>query len=84
MKKKPHDNVRRAGIIDAEAVTREEIGIPSPNTCMIGAFAAATGWIAIEPVIASLRQYFRDEILEKNIRSAQRGFREVEVTYWPK
>ena len=82
--KRPHAHVQRVGLIDAEAVAREEMGISSPNTCMIGAFAAATGWIELESVISSLGHYFSGDILEKNIRSTQRGFREAEVIHWPK
>lgn len=81
---KPHEHVQRVGIIDAETVAREELGFPSPNTCMVGAFAAATGWVGLEFVLASLGHYFSDEILEKNTRSTQRGFDEVKVTQWPK
>jgi 2-oxoacid:acceptor oxidoreductase gamma subunit (pyruvate/2-ketoisovalerate family) len=82
MQKKPHDHVRRLGLINAEAVAREEIGIPSPNTCMIGAFAAATGWIDLESLLASLEHYFSGDVLQGNIRSAQRGYHEVEVLQW--
>jgi 2-oxoacid:acceptor oxidoreductase gamma subunit (pyruvate/2-ketoisovalerate family) len=81
---RPHEHVQRVGLIDAEAVARQELGIPSPNTCMIGAFAAATGWVNLESVLASLGHYFSGEILEKNIRSAQRGFHEAKVIQWPK
>jgi len=83
VKRRPDANVQRLGLIDAGAVASEEMGIPSPNTCLIGAFAAATGWIDLESVLASLGHYFKGDILEKNIRSAQRGFREVKVIQWP-
>ena len=81
---KPHENVQRVGVIDADAVAREEIGIPSPNTCMVGAFAAATGWIDLESVISSLGHYFSGDILERNIRSVSRGFHDLEVIHWSK
>ena len=84
VKERPHASIQLTGLVDAEMVAREEIGIPSPNTCMIGAFAAATGWVALESVIASLAHYFSGDILEGNIRSTQRGFREIEVIHWPK
>lgn len=84
IKKRPHANIQLTGLVDAEKVAREEIGIPSPNTCMIGAFAAARGWIGLESVVASLEHYFSGHILEGNIRSARRGFHEVEVIHWPK
>jgi len=84
IKKRPHANVQCTGLIDAEIVAREEIGMPSPNTCMIGAFAATTGWVALESVLSSLGHYFNGDILEGNIRSTQRGFDETEVIQWPR
>ena len=81
---KPHENISLLGMVDAELIAREEIGVAAPNTCMVGAFAAATGWISLESVVISLEDYFNGDLLKKNIRSAERGFDEVEVIQWPK
>lgn len=82
IKEKPHKNLRHMGVVDAEKIALEEIGIPSPNTVMLGTFAAATGWIELGHIVSSLRQYFSGDILKRNIRCAERGFNEVEVIKW--
>ena len=53
-----------------------------PNTCLIGALAATTGWLSLEAVIKGLGDYLDGEMLEMNIRNATRGFKEVEVQTW--
>ena len=81
---KPHERIRLLGIMDAEAVALEEIGVAAPNTCMAGTFAAATGWVTLESVLASLEDYFDGDILKRNIRCAERGFNEAKIFQWPK
>ena len=80
--KKPHDNVILAGVVDADAIAMEELGRASPNTCVLGAFAAATRWISLDCIFAGLEQYFSGEIFDRNMRTAERGFNEVRVTTW--
>lgn len=80
--KKPVENLSKAGIINATQVALCEIGKDFPNTCLIGALAATTGWIRLESVLKGLADYLDGEMLEKNIRNAQRGFNEVEVYSW--
>ena len=80
--KRPHPNIELCGVVHAEAIALDELGFASPNTCVAGAFAAATGWIDLDAVIASLEQYFKGETLKKNLRSAERGYREVEIIRW--
>ena len=82
IKKKPHQDLGQAGLVDAETIALEEIGMPSPNTTIIGAFAAATGWTTLEYVLSGLEQYFSGDILKQNIRCAERGFKEVEIIQW--
>ena len=72
-------NLVKVGIVDADKIAIEEIGFAMPNTCIIGAFAATTGLIELEPVLESLGDYFDGKKLEANIRCAKRGFKEVEV-----
>jgi len=82
IKEKPHDNIRLTGIVEAERIALEEIGIPSPSTCMVGAFAATTGWIALGHIFSGLEQYFSEDLLKRNRRCAERGFNEVRVIKW--
>ncbi len=75
----PDKNLEKVGIVDADKIAIEEIGFAMPNTCIIGAFAATTGLIELDPVLESLGDYFGGKKLEANIRCAKRGFKEVEV-----
>jgi 2-oxoacid:acceptor oxidoreductase gamma subunit (pyruvate/2-ketoisovalerate family) len=78
----PHENLKTGGVINATKIAVEEIGRDIPNTCLLGAFAAATRWLDLKSLLASLGDYLRGDILRRNIRSAERGFREVEVIQW--
>lgn len=80
--KRPHGNLKLAGVVNATQIAVEEIGRDVPNTCILGAFAAATRWIELDQVLAGLGQYFSGELLRRNLRSAERGFHEVKVIQW--
>jgi 2-oxoacid:acceptor oxidoreductase gamma subunit (pyruvate/2-ketoisovalerate family) len=80
--KQPEGNVSLAGIVNATQIAVEEIGRDIPNTCLLGAFAAATKWLSLESLVACLKDYLRGDVLDKNIRSMQRGFREVTIVKW--
>lgn len=78
----PHPNVTLIGVVDATRIALEEIARPIPNTCMMGAFAATTGWLTLEAMLWALGSYFEGESLRKNVRCAERGFREVQTKRW--
>ena len=78
-----HPNLERAGTVDATQIALDEIGRDIPNTCLLGALAATTGWLKLDSVLQGLGEYFEGEMLNKNLRNAERGFREVEVRQWP-
>jgi 2-oxoacid:acceptor oxidoreductase gamma subunit (pyruvate/2-ketoisovalerate family) len=80
--KRPSPNLAKVGVINATHVALCEIGRDIPNTCLIGALAATTGWLSLEAVIKGLGDYLEGEMLEMNIRNATRGFKEVEVQTW--
>lgn len=80
--KKPAENLSRVGVINATQVALCEIGRDIPNTCLLGALAATTGWVKLDSVIKGFADYLKGDILERNIRNAQRGFDEVEVHSW--
>lgn len=80
--KKPSDNLSKAGVINATQVALCEIGRDIPNTCLIGALAATTGWVSLDSVLKALADYLDGDMLERNIRNARRGFNEVEVYSW--
>ena len=82
LKNRPDDNLKIAGVINATQIAVEEIGRDIPNTCLLGAFAAATGWLDLQSILGCLGDYLSGNILERNLRSAERGYREVEVIRW--
>ncbi len=75
--KEPHENLALVAMADATRIAVEEIGLPAPNTGMLGVFAAATGWIKLESILAGLEDYFEGRKLEGNRRCVQRGFEET-------
>jgi 2-oxoacid:acceptor oxidoreductase gamma subunit (pyruvate/2-ketoisovalerate family) len=75
--KDPHENLALVAMADATRIAVEEMGLPTPNTGMLGVFAAATGWIKLESILAGLEDYFDDIKLEGNRRCVQRGFEET-------
>ena len=82
LEEKPAPNLCKAGVINATHVALCEIGKDIPNTCLVGALAATTGWVSLESVLKGLADYLEGEMLEMNIRNAKRGYNEVEVQTW--
>jgi 2-oxoacid:acceptor oxidoreductase gamma subunit (pyruvate/2-ketoisovalerate family) len=79
---RPNENLKIGAVVNATQIAVDEIGRDIPNTCLIAAVAAATGWLKLESILDSLPDYLRGDILERNLKSAERGYREVEVTKW--
>ena len=80
MQNSPDPNVKIIGNIDATRIALEEIKRPSTNTCLIGAFAAATGWLSIDSILSSLEELWEGRALEGNRRCARRGYEEICIT----
>jgi pyruvate ferredoxin oxidoreductase gamma subunit len=81
--KQPDPALKTGGLVNATGIAVQEIGRDIPNTCLLGAFAAATGWLSLDSVLKSLPEYLTGaDILQKNIKSAERGYKEVEVIKW--
>ena len=74
-----HENLKRVGIIDANKIALEEIGLPIPNTVIAGAFAKMSGLLDVEPCCEALQDYFSGKKLSANIICAKRGFEEVRL-----
>ncbi len=76
------ENLTVAGVIDATKIAVEEIGRDIPNSCLVGAFAATTKWVKLESVMAILKDYLSGDMLQRNMRSVERGYKEVKVLKW--
>lgn len=82
LEKRPNENVTIGGVVNATQIAVEEIGRDIPNTCLLGGFAAASGWLELQSLLDVLPDYLSGDILARNLKSAERGYREVEVTKW--
>ena len=80
--KQPNENLKIGGVVNATGIAVQEIGRDIPNTCLLGAFAAATGWLELKSLLACLPDYLSGDILQRNLKSAERGYKEVEVIKW--
>lgn len=76
---RPHENLEKAGLVNADRIAMEEIGLAAPNICMLGVLAATTGWVKLESILAGLEDYFQGKTLEGNRRCAERGFKETSI-----
>jgi len=75
-------NLKVAGVVNATQIAVEEIGRDIPNTCLLGAFAATTEWVKLESILKVLGDYLSGDMLQRNIRSCERGFKEVKIKRW--
>ena len=80
LEEKPNENIELVGTANAAQIALEEIGIPAFNSCIIATFAATTKWVTIESILVALEHHFTGELLKKNLRSAERGYHEVNIT----
>lgn len=74
-----HENLKKLAIIDANKIALEEIGLPIPNTVVVGAFAKMSGLLDVAPCCEALEDYFSGNKLSANVICAKRGFEEVEI-----
>jgi 2-oxoacid:acceptor oxidoreductase gamma subunit (pyruvate/2-ketoisovalerate family) len=82
IKSRPNRHVKKLGTIDATRIALEEIKRPATNTCLIGAFAATTGWVTLDALLSALKEFWSGKPLEGNMRCAGRGYEEVQITRW--
>jgi 2-oxoacid:acceptor oxidoreductase gamma subunit (pyruvate/2-ketoisovalerate family) len=82
LENRPHPNVAVSGLVDATKIALEELGVPAFNTCLLGAFAATTKWIELDSVLLALENFFEGEVLKRNKKAAERGYKEVNTTIW--
>jgi 2-oxoacid:acceptor oxidoreductase gamma subunit (pyruvate/2-ketoisovalerate family) len=78
----PDKALKTGVLVNATGIAVQEVGRDIPNTCLLGAVAAATGWLSLDSVLKSLPEYLSGDILARNLKSAERGYKEVEVIKW--
>ena len=82
LSKQPNENLKIGGVVNATQIAVDEIGRDIPNTCLLGALAAASGWLKLESILEALPNYLSGDILQRNLKSAERGYKELEVIKW--
>lgn len=61
---------QRMQTVPATELARRYLGRPLPNVAMLGAFAAFTGCVSVEAVIAAIRERFAGRLAEANAKAA--------------
>ena len=67
------------GTVNGTQIAMEEMGLPIPNTTMLGSLLKARSVVNPDAVIEPLKKRF-GRIAEKNIRAFQRAYKETKVT----
>ena len=56
--------------VPATDLAREHLGRPIPSAALLGAFAAASGYVGIDAVAAAIRERFTGTVAEGNVAAA--------------
>ena len=60
--------------VNATELALRHVGRPVPNAALLGGFAAVTGRISLDSVIAAIRDKFSGKIAEANVAAASEAF----------
>jgi len=60
--------------VPASDIARAHIGRPLPNAALLGGFAALTGEVSLQSVVAAIRDRFPDRIADGNVAAAHATF----------
>jgi pyruvate ferredoxin oxidoreductase gamma subunit len=63
--------------VPATELALQHVGRPVPNAALLGGFAALSGLIKIESVIAAIREKFAGAVAEKNIAAAHEAYASI-------
>jgi pyruvate ferredoxin oxidoreductase gamma subunit len=64
----------RLRTLPASELARQHVGRPVPNAVLLGGFAAATGAVHLDSVLAAIRERFPGEMGERNCAAAKAAF----------
>ena len=68
---------RRIATVNATGIALEHVGRPLPNAALLGAFAALTGQVSIDSVVAAIRETFGGKVGEGNAKAARAAYEEA-------
>ncbi|HEY7457018.1 MAG TPA: 2-oxoacid:acceptor oxidoreductase family protein [Solirubrobacterales bacterium] len=69
--------------VPATELAREHLGRPLPNAALLGGFAALTGTLGLDSVLAAIRERFHGEPGERNAAAARACFDTVRTASSP-
>jgi pyruvate ferredoxin oxidoreductase gamma subunit len=69
--------------VPATELALKHVGRPLPNAALLGGFAAATGVLRLDSVLAAIRDKFPHALAEKNVAAASEAFAAVDKTPEP-
>jgi pyruvate ferredoxin oxidoreductase gamma subunit len=64
----------RVHLVPATQLALEHVGRPVPNAALLGAFAAASGLVGVDSVVAAIRERFRGGMAEGNVAAAMEAY----------
>jgi len=64
----------RALAVPASEIARTHVGRPLPNAALLGGFAALTGEVSLQSVVAAIRDRFPGRVAEDNVSAAEETF----------
>lgn len=67
------------GRVNATRIALECLGAPITSTCMLGSFAATTGWVSLNAIIEGVEELLPREIAEANQNAVKRAFQETSM-----
>jgi pyruvate ferredoxin oxidoreductase gamma subunit len=63
--------------VPATEIALKHVGRPLPNAALLGGFAAVSGRISLDSVLAAIRDKFKGEVAEGNIAAARAAYEHV-------
>jgi len=65
--------------VPATELAREHLGRPVPNLVLLGGFAALSGVVTLDSVVAAIRGKFSGGVAERNVAAASKAFEYVQL-----
>lgn len=73
------ENAKSVFMVDGTAIALEQIGVSVTNTTMLGSFSRATGWVGVDAIVESLKDYFDPKLLQKNVNAVRKGYEMTKI-----
>jgi pyruvate ferredoxin oxidoreductase gamma subunit len=72
-------DLSKLSVLDATGIAERVIGLPIPNTTMLGAFSKMTGLIKLNSIMKAIKKRFEGRTANININAAREGYDSVDV-----